>query len=784
MRILDRYLIRETLGPFALGLVLFTFLIAIQPMLSTAETLISKGTPLPTVGYLLLTLLPHALGLTIPMAFLAGVVMALGRLSGDREAVALLACGVSPLRLLRPVVLLASVAAGATLWILISVMPDANQTFVETVYQLTQKMAAQDIKPRMFYEGFTGKVILIEDRAPSGDWKNVLVADTTQPGRPVVQLATGGRLVVDDTNRLVNIVLSRVSGYKPLEDDGAYQLQQAGESVTQIDPGKVFETKGPDRDLNAMTLAQLDEAAATKVAAGLSPHNEIMFKQQRFAFPVACLVFALIGLALGLHTRKEGKLGGFVIGIAVIMAYYGIMAIFEGRAKAGQFPAFWARWMPNVVLGVVGIGLIVWRMTGTRRGLEVRLPSSLVSRLPVAVQKWLPGSAPGQDGRAGALPMSNRAGSPVILVIRIPHFGLWRPRLIDLYVAGRYLRTVSLAFFGLLSLYYIVEFVDMSEKIQKGNATMAMVMEYFYYATPTFAYFVVPLAILVAVLTTFGGLTRTNELTVMRACGVSLYRVAIPVLLFASIWSGMLFVLEDRVLAHTQRRAEALKDVIRDRPQRTFNIANKNWLNGRDGRKYYYSVYDVRNKTLFQLSVFDIARDPYRMREHTYASQVVFRDGQWVATDGWVQAFATNGRVRRTAFDEKILTLEDPKDFGTEQVEASMMNYTELSDYVTRLSESGFSIAEHQVELHRKVAFPFVTLVMTLIAVPFGVTTGRRGALYGIGLALVLAVSYLLATTIFIAFGAAALLPPALAAWAPNILFAAGALTLVLTVRT
>lgn len=782
MRILDRYLIRETLGPFTLGLVLFTFLIAIQPMLAAAETLISKGTPLPTVGYLLLTLLPHALGLTIPMAFLAGVVMALGRLSGDREAVAMLACGVSPLRLLRPVVVLATFAAGATFWVLISVMPDANQTFVEVTYRLTQKMAAQDIKPRMFYEGFTGKVILIEDRLPGGEWKNVLVADTTQPGRPTVQLANSGRLVVDDENRLVNIVLGGVSGYKPLVEDGSYQLQRAGESVTQIDPGRVFNAKGPDRELNAMSLAQLDEAAAAKVAAGLSPHNEIMYKQQRFSFPVACLVFAMIGLALGLHTRKEGKLAGFVIGIVVIMAYYGIMAVFEGMAKAGQFPALWARWMPNLILGVVGVGLLIWRMSGTRRGLELRVPAAIAGRLPAPVQTWL-GAAPATNQSSEVLKPS-RPGGPVVLVIRIPHFGLWRPRLIDLYVLGRYLRTVSLAFFGLLSLYYIVEFVDMSEKIQKGNATMGMVMEYFYYATPTFAYFVVPLSILVAVLTTFGGLTRTNELTVMRACGVSLYRVAVPLLLFASIWSGMLFLLEDRVLAHTQRHAEALKDVIRDRPQRTFNIANRNWLNGRDGKKYYYAVYDVRNKTLFQLSVFDITRDPYRLREHTYAAQVVFRNGEWVATDGWVQSFSANGRVRRTAFTEKVLALAEPKDFGTEQIEASMMNYVELRDYISRLGESGFSIAEHQVELHRKIAFPFVTLVMTLIAVPFGVTTGRRGALYGIGLALVLAVSYLLVSTIFIAFGTAAMLPPAMAAWAPNILFAAGALALVLTVRT
>jgi len=775
MRTLDRYLIRESLGPLALGLVLFTFLIAIQPMLIAAEMLIAKGTPMPTVAYLLLTLLPHALGLTIPMAFLAATVMALGRLSGDREAVALLACGVSPLRILRPILILGTVAAGATFYVLVWLMPTANQTYTNVTFELTQKMVSQDVKPQLFYEGFTGKVILVSDKTPAGQWKEVLLADTSQPGRPSVRMAESGSLIVDEERQLVNIVLDQVSGYQPLPSTGEYQLQRSGREITQIDPAVVFGAgRGTAQDLNAMSLDELDAAAATKVASGLSPHNEIMSKQQRFSFPIASLVFALIGLSLGLHTRKEGKLAGFAVGIAVILAYYGVMALFEGRTKAGQFPALWARWMPNIILGLAGAALLWWKMRGTSRTLELRIP--------VWLSRWIPGQARAESPTApGQSPTKPR----VVVVIRFPHLNLWRPQLMDLYVGGRYLRTIGLAFFGLLSLYYIVEFIEMSEKVQKGNATMAMVAEYFYYATPTFVYFVVPLSTLVAVLTTFGGLTRTNELTVLRACGVSLYRTAVPLLLLALVWSGVLFVLEDRVLAHSQRQAAVLKDVIRDRPPRTFNLANRSWLMGRDGRIYYYAVYDAREQTLHQASVFETARKPFRLVSHTSATQMTFRDGAWHATDGWVQTFAANGKVTRKAFTEQTIEMvETPEDFGTEQIEATMMNYGELREYIDRLGDSGFSIAEQEVELHRKLAFPFVTIVMTLIAVPFGVTTGRRGALYGIGLALALAVSYLVISHVFIAFGNASMLPPLLAAWATNLLFAAGALMLVFTVRT
>jgi lipopolysaccharide export LptBFGC system permease protein LptF len=245
-----------------------------------------------------------------------------------------------------------------------------------------------------------------------------------------------------------------------------------------------------------------------------------------------------------------------------------------------------------------------------------------------------------------------------------------------------------------------------------------------------------------------------------------------------------MFALEDRVMAQAERKAEVLRNEIRDRPQRTFGVANRSWQVGDNGNLYHYAVFDVNARTLHHLSIFETTRDPYRLKTLTFATQVVFDDGAWKATDGWVQTFTPSGGVTRKSFAEETLPLEEPAFFGTEQIEAEFMSYRELSEYIDRLDESGVSIAANRVELHRKVAFPLVTLVMTLIAIPFGVTTGRRGALYGIGLAVVLAVSYMLLSTLFLAFGSAASLPPALAAWAANILFAAAALTMVLTVRT
>jgi lipopolysaccharide export LptBFGC system permease protein LptF len=135
-------------------------------------------------------------------------------------------------------------------------------------------------------------------------------------------------------------------------------------------------------------------------------------------------------------------------------------------------------------------------------------------------------------------------------------------------------------------------------------------------------------------------------------------------------------------------------------------------------------------------------------------------------------------------FRERRLTLEAPSYFTTEEPDAAMMTYGQLRSYIQTLRVSGFNAIPYMVQLQRKVAFPLVTVVMTLLAVPFAVTTGRRGAMYGIGVGIVLAIVYWVTLSIFAAVGSGGWISPILAAWAPNILFGAAALYLLLTVRT
>jgi LPS export ABC transporter permease LptG len=384
-------------------------------------------------------------------------------------------------------------------------------------------------------------------------------------------------------------------------------------------------------------------------------------------------------------------------------------------------------------------------------------------------------------------------------VVRVPHLSIPRPRLLDLYVSRQYVRIFLFGVGGLLGIFYISTFMEFAERLFRGTATTGLLLWFLYFSTPQFVYYVIPMSALLATLVTIGLMTKNSELVVMKACGISLYRTSVPLLLFAIAASAVLFGLQQEVLPQTNREAKRLELVLRGFANQTLGLLNRHWIVATDGGMYHYESFDPRANRFTHLSVFRI--DPaWRLDTLIYAKDVALSRAAgggdasarvWRGRDGWTRDFvvvrrgaATSTQVKYAPFKEKDLPLEPPSYFKAENLEPEWMTYGQLKRYVTQLRSSGFNAVPNMVELQRKVSFPLVTLVMTLLAVPFAVTTGRRGALYGVGIGIVLAIVYWITLSVFAAIGAAGLIAPALAAWAPNILFAAAAAYMILTVRT
>jgi LPS export ABC transporter permease LptG len=607
----------------------------------------------------------------------------------------------------------------------------------------------------------------------------VVVVDNSARDDPKLYLAKTGRVLIDTPKKSVHLVLEDGTSHSvKLSEPDRYQLLQFKQTVITVDAASVFPREGPVKGDREMTIAELKARMAELERDHLFPHNQIIEWQKKFSIPAACLVFTMVALGLGVSNRRDGKLASFVLGVAVVFVYYLVMYGAEAIAKAEVLPgwfAWMAMWTPNIVVGVWGFFAIRRRMGGPDRPLQIWLPF----RRPATT---------GASGPADASPPGKPAGR-VWVVVRVPaHVAIPRPSILDWYVLKQAVRVSALAGAALLGLFYISTFIDLSDHLFKGRTTGTMILRYLWFETPQFSYYVIPLSVLIGVLVTIGTLTKNAELTVMRACGISLYRTAAPLLLLSVVGSGVLFGLEERVLAYSNRRADTINDTIRGRFPATYTL-NRQWVAATNGDIYQYLYFDARHNQLNGLSIYEFGKDPSTLVRRSYFSQARYRGDReakglvaWQGGAGWMREFSP--KIRYGSFTSANVVLEGPGYFGTERPEAEQMSYAQLQEHVSQLRSSGFNVVPYLVELHRKLAFPFVTLIMALIAVPFAVTTGNRGAMYGIGVGIVLAILYWTAISVFGAVGSGGLMSPALAAWAPNIIFGCVALYLLLTVRT
>jgi LPS export ABC transporter permease LptG len=311
-----------------------------------------------------------------------------------------------------------------------------------------------------------------------------------------------------------------------------------------------------------------------------------------------------------------------------------------------------------------------------------------------------------------------------------------------------------------------------------------MIGELLILLTPQFIYYVIPIAALLSALVTYGLLARSSELTVMKACGISLYRTALSVVVLSLAMSVVLFGLEQRLMASANRQAEALDARIRGRQPKTLNLLNRRWVVGSDTVIYHYGLFDPQRNEMFGLTTFAPRRDQWALSSETFVRRAIFRDNLWTGENGWSQDFMSDPPKWTTITRSPLPGMESPDYFTTEPPDAELMSVAELQQYTAELEPSGYNTTPLKVELHRKLAFPFVTLVMSLLAVPFGISAGRHGALYGIGLGIVIALSYWILISAFVAIGKAGLLTPVLAGWAPNILVVGLAAYLFLRAKT
>lgn len=775
MRIFTRYILREVISHALLGGVLFTFVLFMRDLGHILELVVRNSASFTDVFRIFAYLLPNFLIVTIPMAVLVGILLGLSRLASDSEITAMRASGMGALDFVRIVSIFASVALALGLFNSLYLAPHSAAATLQLEESIRNAQASFEVQPRVFYEDFRNYVLYIQDVRPASGaalWRHVFLADLTQPANPNITTADQAIVVSGDSQTIRLHLLNGGRHETSTNDPNQYNISTFASTDLPIQTEAQEDTHlgRSDTPILALPLSELWRRAN-------APDNNIpghpartyrIEVNKRFSYPFACLVLMLVGVPLGLSSKRGGKSTGFVLTILLVFVYYFLSSVGIAFAKTGKLSPFLGVWGANLLFAAAG-ALLLYQMS--RGGIAL----SLISSLGVSLNKLTTRLFRGR----GTSTSSFNIATALRRFRSI--FRLQFPLLLDDYVMREYATNFALVLFSFSTLFIIFTFFELIGDIIRNRTPLVTVGDYLINLIPYIIYSVTPLCCLVAVLVTFGALSRSSELTAMKATGISLYRIVTPVLITTLLIAGGLFAFDELYLPAANRRQEALRSVIKNKPAQTFLRPDRKWMSGQSGssgspaRIFYYQFFDANKNVFANLTVFEFDPATFALQRRIFASSAHWNDrvNQWVFENGWQRTFqgetiASYQPFTLTAFPE---IHEQPSYFVKEDRPSQEMSYSELSHYIADLKQSGFDTKRLGVQLNRKLAYPLITLVMAILAIPFALSMGKRGSLAGIATAIGLAIAYWVVDGLFQAMGNVNTLPAVLAAWTPDLLF-------------
>jgi len=341
---------------------------------------------------------------------------------------------------------------------------------------------------------------------------------------------------------------------------------------------------------------------------------------------------------------------------------------------------------------------------------------------------------------------------------------------------------------GFTALFLIITVFQLLDQITRNNIEFTIVTNYLFFLTPFILNYMTPMATLVAAMVTFGLLEKTSQIVVLKASGISIFRLAAPAVLCSVVLSAAVFLNQDYILPFTNRRQDNLLHLIRsgqEPPQTSYQTDHK-WIFGANGRIYNYEHFSLKDNVFARLRILDFTGQPFGISRHLFAQKAEWdaETETWLLEDGWERRFEGDGQTFE-AFDRRRMTLpERPGYFKKDSRESQMMTLEELRSHINDLARSGFDVLDLRIDLYRKVAFPVTCIVMMIVGLPFAFSVGKRGALYGVTIGIAIGLFYWGLLGLFEQMGRYEILPVLLAAWGPNLMFGAGGLYLFLRSRT
>jgi lipopolysaccharide export system permease protein len=780
---IDILILKAAVPPFLISTMVLTFVVFLRELGRISELLITRNASLEVIGVIAGVLLPGILIFSLPLSYLIGILIGLSGLSGESQIIALRACGVPLRRLLIPVMSLGAAVGVLTAVLSLIILPASNDILQNIKDNIGLRQATSQIQPRVFNEEFPHLVFYFDDISiERRRWSRVFLADNTNPKSPRIVLAEEGGWVSDRAAFRLQLHLKNGSVYEfnpedPSNDnvsvfvstDIPIELNQGSTSLPAAGGAPAVRK-----------VAEQGTADLWRGASGATPlarREQLIELHRRMALPCSVIGFTLLGLTLGVTTKKGGRALGFVLSFVFVLLFFTLFSGGIRLASVGKVPPWLGVWGANLMLLGFGTLLVAtaersvhlgtW-FTDWRRGKKLE---------PLGKQLHPEAARSGIERIDDVIVSSTRT---------LARFSF--PKILDVYVSKGFCLYFLCSTVVCSTLFVVLTLFDLLDDIIRNRIRLVYVIEYFVFLTPHILLLVIPMSVLLAILINFGILEKSSQVTALKAGGWSLYRIALPVFLIASVLCLGLYFMQDYFLPYANIRQDSIRHLIKGRPPQTSMRPQRKWIFGESNRIFNYDYFDSSQKVFVGLNVYEVDLRALEVSRRIHADRAAVRENaDWILENGWIRDFRPGGESFRPfsrtelSFPEKAAYFErevfEPK-------ESSKLTYLELKNYITDLRKSGYNATELQVELYKKISFPLSCVVMAMVGIPFSFSMGRKGAFFGITLSIVVAMAYWGIFSVFEQMGAYGLLIPTLAAWAANIVFAAAGLALLFTIRT
>jgi len=361
-------------------------------------------------------------------------------------------------------------------------------------------------------------------------------------------------------------------------------------------------------------------------------------------------------------------------------------------------------------------------------------------------------------------------------------------RILDKYITKQFVLPFLACLFIFFFLCIVADILGHIDDFSEKQVGIVTLYKYYISFLPIIFVQTCPIAIVLSTLLTLGTLNKNNELTGMKASGISILRIVSPFIFAAFVLSLVVLVVNDYFVPEAVLNSTKIKEEnIEKKGVLSQRIIENVTLHGEDNRIYYAKRYNVLDRTLEELTI-DQQDSLKRVRKRMRADKVCWdqEKKQWKFYNLVTHHLSEKGEIlNKSSLQEEVFMniKEKPEDFLRHQDESSFMNYLTLKKHIHRLRTAGYSPHKELIDLHRKLSFPFANLVIVLLAIPFALNAPRSGAMMGVVLGVGFCLLYYVLEAIILAIGKEGFIPPLLAGWLANIGFSATGIVLLYRLR-